>query len=147
MVSQGSCLCGAIRFEIDSAGVVASVGCYCTNCRKVSGSQYGVYLQVKRDSFRWLSGADHAVAYESTPGNQRAFCRTCGAVAPTQTAYGAVRVPGGALDADPGVTPDVILFTDSKACWCTAEAGRETFRDAGPPEFWRGIVMRLYGAG
>ena len=106
-----------------------------------------VYLQVRPETFRWLSGEDHAVAYESSPGNKRAFCRTCGSVAPIRTAYGAVRVPGGALDEDPGGAPEVTLFTKSKAAWCTADEARRTFSDAGPPEFWSGIVRRLYGGG
>ena len=145
-MAKGSCLCGTVAFQIDDAGIVLSVGCFCTNCRKVSGSQYGVYLQVKPGAFRWLSGADHTVAYESSPGNKRAFCRTCGAVAPIRTAYGAVRVPGGALDDDPEHAPDVMLFAKSKAAWCTAADADQTFVDSGPPEFWGGVIGRLYGA-
>ena len=144
-MAKGSCLCGAIAFEIDNAGVVASVGCFCTNCRKVSGTQFGVYLQVRPGSFRWLSGEDHTVAYESSPGNQRAFCRTCGCVAPIRTSYGAVRVPGGALDDDPVHAPDVVIFSRSKAEWLTTNAASQTFADAGPPEFWGGMIRRLYG--
>lgn len=143
-MARGSCLCGAIAFEIDDVGVVVSIACFCTNCRKVSGSQYGVYLQVRRDSFRWVSGEDHSVAYESSPGNKRAFCRTCGSVAPIPTSYGAVRVPGGALDDDPGAVPEVVLFAGSKAGWCTADEASQTFADVGPPEFWSGVVRKLY---
>ena len=146
-MAKGSCLCGAISFEIDAPGVVVSVGCFCTNCRKVSGSQYGVYLQVKPDSFRWASGEDHTISYESSPGNKRAFCRTCGSVAPISTAYGAVRVPGGALDDDPGIAPEVILFSKSKAGWCGADAASQVFGDAGPGEFWSDVVRRLYASG
>ena len=149
-MARGSCLCGAIAFEIDGPGVVVSVGCFCTNCRKISGSQYGVYLQVKRDSFRWLSGEDRVIAYESSPGNKRAFCGTCGSVAPiatslSPTSFGAVRVPGGALDEDPGVTPDVVLFSQSKAAWCAADAASQVFSDAGPQAFWVDVIRRLYG--
>jgi hypothetical protein len=144
-MTKGSCLCGAVAFELDDAGIVVTVACYCTNCRKVSGSQYGVYLQVRRDCFRWVSGEDHTVAYESSPGNERAFCRTCGCVAPTPTSYGAVRVPGGALDGDPGVLPDVVLFAASTAPWCSAEKARQSFPDAGPAELWRDVVRRLFG--
>ena len=144
-MAKGSCLCGAIAFEIDNEGIVLSVGCFCTNCRKVSGGQYGVYLQVRHDSFRWLTGADQTVAYESSPGNKRAFCRTCGSVAPIATAYGAIRVPGGALDEDPDHSPDVVLFSKSKVQWCTADAAHRTFPDAGPPEFWGGVIRRLFG--
>ena len=145
-MARGSCLCGGITFEIDAAAVVVSVACYCVNCRKVSGSQFGVYLQVKRESFRWVSGEDHIVAYESSPGNKRAFCRTCGSVAPSRTPYGAVRVPGGALDEHPGVAPKVLLFAGSKVGWCTTDEAHQTFPDAGPPEFWGGVVRRLLGA-
>jgi len=144
-MAKGSCLCGAIAFELDDAGVVLTVGCFCTNCRKVAGSQYGVYLQVRPESFRWVSGEDHVALYESSPGNKRAFCRTCGSIAPCRTAYGAVRVPGGALDTDPGVVPEVMLFSRSKAGWCAADAARQTFPDAGPPEFWGPVVRRLHG--
>jgi hypothetical protein len=144
-MAKGSCLCGAIAFEFDDEGVVLSVGCYCSNCRKVSGSQYGVYLQVKIGSFRWLSGEDHVAAYESSPGNQRGFCRTCGCVAPLRTSYGAVRVPGGALEEDPGFAPEVVLFTESKAGWCGVDAARDAFPDSGPPELWAGVVRRLFG--
>ena len=144
-MAKGSCLCGAIAFELDDAGVVVAVACFCTNCRKVSGSQYGVYLQVRVGSFRWVSGEDHVVAYESSPGNRRGFCRACGSIAPLRTSYGAVRVPGGALDDDPGVVPEVVLFSGSKAGWCTADEARQTFPDAGPGEFWGGVVKRLFG--
>jgi hypothetical protein len=146
-MAKGSCLCGAVAFEFDDADVVTTVGCYCTNCRKVSGSQYGVYLQVRTRGFRWMSGQDRLVAYESSPGNHRAFCGTCGAVAPSATPYGAVRVPGGALDDDPGVPPDVLIYCGSKAEWCTADRASRTFVDAGPAEFWGAVVQKLYAGG
>ena len=142
-MAKGSCLCGAVAFEIDAAGVVVSVACFCSSCRKVSGGQFGVYLQVRRASFRWVSGEDRVVAYESSPGNRRAFCGTCGSIAPIQTSYGAVRVPGGALDDDPGVVPGIVLFAESKAGWCTADAARQVFADTGPQEFWSGVVRKL----
>jgi len=143
-MAKGSCLCGAVAFEFDDTGVVATVGCFCSNCRKVSGSQYGVYLQVKRGSFRWVSGEAGVVLYESSPGNKRAFCGTCGSVAPSATPYGAVRVPGGALDQDPGVAPDVVIYTRSKARWCTLDEPQHSFPDAGPAEFWGRIIGRLF---
>jgi hypothetical protein len=140
----GSCLCGSVVFEIDPEGVVLTTQCYCENCRKVSGSQYGVYLQVKPKHFRWLAGDDMVGTHESSPGNKRAFCRDCGCPAPIETNYGAVRVPGGALDADPGTKPDTILFTGSKAGWCANEAPANSFADAGPQEFWRTALARLF---
>ena len=142
---RGSCLCGRVVFEIDEAGIGAVIGCYCVNCRKVSGAQFGVYLQVRPRAFRWLAGEDEVVTFESSPGNLRGRCRTCGCVAPITTSYGAVRVPGGALDEDPGVAPDVVLFETSMAGWCGPETASRRFEDSGPPEFWRAMVVRLLG--
>ena len=140
----GSCLCGSVVFELDPAGVVLTTQCYCENCRKVSGSESGVYLQVRPQSFRWLAGDDNVAAYESSPGNKRGFCRTCGCVAPVQTSYGAVRVPAGALDADPGIKPDVVIYSASRAGWCANNAPEYSFKDAGPQDFWRNALMQLH---
>ena len=144
-MTRGSCLCGAVSFEVDEAGILFSVACHCTNCRKVSGSQFGVYLQVSPEAFRWLAGEDQVGSFESSPGNRRGFCRRCGCVAPIRTSYGVVRVPGGALDDDPGVAPGVTLFTASRAAWCDLGADHPTFVDSGPAEFWRNQLSRLSG--
>jgi len=144
-VVKGSCLCGSIAFELDPAGIVASVGCYCANCRKVSGAEGGVYLQVKRGAFRWTAGEEGVGAYESSPGNQRGFCRHCGCVAPIATAYGAVRVPAGALDEDPKLEASVTIFAASRAPWCDPGVGALRYDDVGPPDYWRQMVMRLHG--
>src|SRR5262249_46524777 len=147
-MTPGSCLCGAVAFEIDPAGIVISVGCFCTNCRKVSGSDHGVYLQGRPDGFKWIKGeaqgASHEASPEASPGNRRGFCRICGAVAPIATAYGAMRVPGGALDDDPGVRPDVTLFNTSRAEWCSVETPTNAFADAGPQSFWAGVIGQLF---
>jgi hypothetical protein len=145
-MTKGSCLCGRVAFEVDTSGVVVVVGCYCANCRKVSGSQYGVYYQVRSDAFRWLAGADEVASYESSPGNKRGYCVNCGCVAPIATAYGAIRVPGGAFDEDPARGVDVVLFDGGKADWCALDAATQRFEDAGPPDFWRGVITRLIGA-
>lgn len=137
MAVMGSCLCGEVLFEIDPAGIALAVACHCVNCRKASGSAYGVYLQVRHPAFRWLAGEDRVATYESSPGNLRAHCSACGCIAPIATAYGVVRVPGGLLDADPGHLPDVVLFEAQRAIWCEAAAGAARFPDAGPPSFWQ----------
>ncbi len=144
---RGSCLCGGVVFEVDEAGIAAVVGCYCVNCRKVSGAQFGVYLQVRASAFHWLSGEGDVATFESSQGNLRGHCRTCGCVAPITTSYGAVRVPAGALDEDPAAAPDVILFESSKARWCGMETARRRFDDSGPPDYWRAMVVRLLGPG
>ena len=112
---------------MDKADIVWTNTCFCSYCRKVAGSQFGVYLHVRPESFRWLSGKDQVGAFDSSPGNQRCFCRICGCVAPRVSAGGA-RVPGGALDDDAGVAPTMNIYTASSARWCAAATGaRQSF--------------------
>jgi hypothetical protein len=99
---------------------------------------------VRGIAFRWLSGEDKVETFESSPQNVRGRCRTCGSIAPITTNYGAVRVPGGALDADPGVTPDVVIFERSKAEWCGLETATQRFEGSGPPDFWRAMSVKLF---
>lgn len=141
---QGSCLCGAITFEVDPSGAVLTVACFCSNCRKVSGSQFGVYLQVKPSAFWWLTGEEDVASFESSPGNRRGFCRTCGCVAPIATSYGAMRVPAGALEHTQGLNIDAVIYASGKVDWCAPETARQSFPDAGPPDFWRKAIVQLF---
>src|SRR5207248_10466608 len=54
MRRKGSCLCGALRYEIegDFEGVWM---CHCSNCRKASGGAGNTIVVVPRDRFHWLS--------------------------------------------------------------------------------------------
>jgi hypothetical protein len=115
---RGSCLCGAVRFEIDK--VMALTHCHCTNCRKLSGAAFGSYAHVKEKYFRFVSGEDHIAKYESSPGSFRTRCKTCGCPVPGRAPYlETVSVPAGLLDDDPGVRPMLHVFASSCAPWWT----------------------------
>ena len=48
---RGSCLCGAVAFEIE--GEVTPIGmCHCSKCRKVSGVASNATLMVARDGLK-----------------------------------------------------------------------------------------------
>ena len=58
---HGSCLCGAIRYEID--GPLGAAGhCHCTMCRKAHGAAFGTYSRVKRDAFSASKPGSFALA-------------------------------------------------------------------------------------
>ncbi|MEP1201422.1 GFA family protein [Tateyamaria sp.] len=75
MSHSGSCLCGAVSYEITSE-VKETGACHCTMCRKWSG---GVYLAVAvpKDGMK-ITGEDQIGIYTSSPWAERAFCKTCG---------------------------------------------------------------------
>lgn len=74
-VLRGRCLCGACRFEL--VGKQNWVGhCHCDSCRRATASPITTWIG--QEDGRWrFTGAEPA-RYESTPGNVRGFCSTCG---------------------------------------------------------------------
>ncbi|EMO7928214.1 GFA family protein [Pseudomonas aeruginosa] len=74
---SGSCLCGAVRYEID-APIESASHCHCSQCRKAHGAAFATYGKVRREAFRYVAGADAVAEYHSSPGVTRIFCRHCG---------------------------------------------------------------------
>lgn len=73
---QGSCLCGAVRFEV--AGELRSPdACHCRQCRKQSG-HYWASTDVPRAELT-VHGAEHITWYPSSEKVRRGFCSHCGA--------------------------------------------------------------------
>jgi len=74
-VLRGRCLCGACTFEL--IGKQNWVGhCHCDSCRRATASPMTTWIG--QENGRWrFTGAEPA-KYESSPGNTRGFCPTCG---------------------------------------------------------------------
>lgn len=114
---RGSCLCGAIRFEI--AGEHSKVGiCHCSLCRKASGAGSTAIIALAADCLRWIAGEDMLTQYERPSGYGVTFCRVCGSPAPDsdgrRTMY---RVPVGLLDGNPPLLVGDHIYVGSKAQW------------------------------
>ena len=118
----GSCLCGAVRFEIDRplAGIEL---CHCSQCRRASGSAFASNMPVDAANFRLVSGEAQLRAYESSPGKERVFCARCGSpvISRLTADPSQVRVRAGLLDAPVAARPVFHFLTDSKADWWTIE--------------------------
>ncbi len=120
----GSCLCGAVGFEID--GELAGIQlCHCSQCRRASGTAFAANIPVAARSFRVVRGADAMKTYESSPGKERVFCGRCGSPVlsrltadPTK-----VRVRAGLLDAPVSARPVFHFHTASKADWWPIAGG------------------------
>jgi hypothetical protein len=104
-------------------------------CRKYHGAAFGTYVGVKAADFRWLKGEELVTSYESSPGGQRGFCRTCGSNLPVlEPGAKEFFIPAGTLDDDPGVRPAVHIFVASKAPWVEIDDELPQF-DEYPPGF------------
>ena len=128
-MTKGSCLCGAVKFEIH--GKTTEIGmCHCSKCRKVSGVASNAVLMVGRDGLRWLSGEDGLAKFEMEAGWGAWRCRVCGSPVPKMhPGGGAYWVPVGLLDSDPGVRVAGHMFVGSKAAWDEISDGTPQLRE------------------
>ena len=128
-MTRGSCLCGAVQFEI--AGKTTDIGmCHCSKCRKVSGVASNANLMTSRDNFKWISGEDKLAKFEMPDGWGPWRCSVCGSPVPKlHHGGGAYWVPAGLLDSDPGVRIAGHIFVGSKARWDEIAGDTQQLRD------------------
>lgn len=114
----GSCLCGGIRFETHQEIGPIQI-CHCIQCRKAQGSAFVTNTPVQEENLRFISGKDLLVAFESSPGKQRCFCKNCGSpiYSKTEKLPGVVRIRVGTLDNDVNTEPHAHFYVAHKANW------------------------------
>jgi len=118
-VTQGSCLCGDVAYEITGAPL-RMYYCHCSRCRQGRSAAHGSNVFYKAEGFRWIRGAEQVQDFP-LPGAQyfgTAFCRRCGSELPrVSVERNVASVPAGSLDSDPGITPAGHIYVESKAPW------------------------------
>ncbi len=117
--ASGSCLCRKVAYELTgNLGIFQY--CYCSRCRKFTGSAHAANLLVLPKHFKWLRGEEYVKRYELENAKHCAtsFCTNCGSSLPWLGKTGkAVVVPAGTLDTDPGMKPSQNIFYGSRAPW------------------------------
>lgn len=113
----GSCLCGAVRYEV--SGAFSKIAyCHCRECRKATGSSFATNASVAAKDFRFVAGEDRLGRFESSPGQFRCFCTGCGS--PVVKLYAdvpEVRVRLGTLDQPLATDVEAHFFANEKADW------------------------------
>ncbi|PTN09570.1 GFA family protein [Mangrovibacterium marinum] len=118
MKYTGSCLCGAIRFEIEG-DFHRFFLCHCNRCRKDTGSAHAANLFSSSASLKWLSGEPLVKIFHlQGTRHSKSFCIECGSALPHTADDGKMLViPAGCLDTDIHIRPDSHIFVGSKANW------------------------------
>ncbi|MEJ2583304.1 MAG: GFA family protein [Acidobacteriota bacterium] len=128
---NGSCLCGAVRFEVMSPTRWCA-HCHCSLCRRAHGAAFVTWFGVDRSSFELVSGTDELSWYQSTPAARRGFCSRCGSTIFFESerwadeVHIALACMEGAIDR----SPNAHVFYDSHVDWI--ELGDELRRLGGP---------------
>lgn len=144
MKHTGSCLCGAVTFEVNGE-FDALYLCHCERCRKDTGSAHAANLFSTSATLTWLGGADCARVHNfKGEGHIKGFCTTCGSALPTIQLFGGVSiqayhaqgaelngqpiplphgaalvVPAGSLDSDVPIRPTAHIYCAHRANWDT----------------------------
>ena len=115
---SGSCLCGAVRFQI--VGKLENFFlCHCRRCRKDTGSAHAANMFSTTATVEWLSGHELARTF-LLPGtrHRKCFCSKCGSALPNvDDDAGLLVVPAGSLDDAIDIRPDAHICGDSRADW------------------------------
>lgn len=134
---RGSCLCGAVAFEL-SPPFRLMVHCHCSRCRRSSGTGHATNLVADPDQLRWLAGESLITRFD-LPGARsfgKWFCSQCGCPLPRVTRNGKlVVVPAGSLEDEPEMTPTDHIFWASRARWGCPHGGLPVHDDY--PQAWR----------
>lgn len=130
---SGSCLCGAIRFEITPPSTAFRY-CHCSRCQKVTGAAHAANLFLPQSQFKWLAGESLARHFD-LPGAKRfavSFCTQCGTRVPHKIAGTEnMLIPAGVLDAEPDLKPEGSIFWASKAPWYVETPDLPKFEEYG----------------
>jgi hypothetical protein len=113
-MSEGGCLCGAIRYRI-SGSPTSSVVCHCTSCRRASGAPMVAWLTVDRGRFELLEGTP--VVYHSSPGVTRQFCGRCGTALTYANSGDSIDITTASLDEPDAFPPTADVWLEDKLAW------------------------------
>lgn len=115
---KGSCLCGAVTYELRSE-LGPIVMCHCAKCRKANGSAFATNSPVATKDFSLTRGKEALAEFESTPGVFRVFCQHCASPLysrrPSEPER--IRLRIGTLDTPIESKPTAHIFVASKAEW------------------------------
>ncbi len=116
-MTRGSCLCGAVQFEVTSDFEYAGY-CHCARCRASSGSAFSASAGIRAHNMRIIAGEASLTRYERNADVSSHFCSTCGTVLFLLVREGRyAHVQMGTLAADPGIRPQYHMHVASKASW------------------------------
>jgi hypothetical protein len=117
--TSGSCLCGAIRFELSAPAQRAGY-CHCTRCQKRTGTASSAQARIDGTTFGLTAGEELLSGWRHPDGGfEKCFCSVCGSHLfsrnPDDPSQMGIRM--SAFDGDPGIRPSWRNFVNYAAAW------------------------------
>ncbi len=131
----GSCLCGAIKYEINGEPVRTAV-CHCDDCRKATGSSYATNFFFKEEDIVVTQGTPKEFQHKSDAGNTmtKQFCGNCGSqlFGLGTGSPGVKHVKAGTLDDVGDLKPAISVFTARKHPFTVLDPDIQQFETTRP---------------
>ena len=114
---EGSCLCGTIRYKLNSE-VRSVVNCHCNFCRSHSGGAFATYAVLPLSDLELIEGEPKLSTFDAEEGKKH-FCSSCG----TPIFNINARYPGlcmvyfGTLAKNRDLSPRVNIWCESMLEW------------------------------
>ena len=140
---HGSCLCGAVAFEIDEQPRNL-VNCHCSRCRRSRGAAHGTSFFARLEKLRWTRGADKVRTYRVPEAQffSTSFCADCGSTLPS--AFAPIKrhiVPAGTLDTPLPIKAGIHIWVGSRAPWFELTDGLPQYAEMPPMDRVREVMF------
>jgi hypothetical protein len=115
----GGCLCGAVRYTV-TADPIFSGKCYCTDCRKTTGTGHNSIFAVPSDAVQMTGKlTEYTKPGGSGQSITRGFCGICGSRLTSVAAVmpGVTMITAGSLDDPEQYSYQLSIFCSRAPAW------------------------------
>ena len=124
---HGKCACGEVEFKFTANSPIA-YQCYCSICRRATGSAFSTTILAPESNFIWLLGEEKISSYSKENGYKVNFCSNCGSPVPNRFRnYPLYSVPVGSLVDSDDIKIAVQIYLGSRASWDKDQIEGEQF--------------------
>lgn len=119
MEKTAKCCCGSCIVKVKTDPVIHGV-CHCNNCKKRTGSAFGISAYFKASEVELLSGHYHQYLLENEQGKQqRYFCSSCGTTLywKAEIFNDLIGIAGGCFVDNPLPAPAFSSMNDNQCHW------------------------------
>lgn len=138
-VLEGGCSCGDVRYRIGAAPLIVHC-CHCLNCQKHTGSAFVINLLIETAQVELIRGDLTVIDMPLNGGSPNKIFRCATCLVAVWSEYGRPYlrfVRAGTLDDPAAVSPDVHIYTRSKAPWVVLPESVPQFAEFyNPKEVW-----------
>jgi len=114
---EGGCLCGAVRYRIESGTPLSSAVCHCHTCRRITGAPAVAWAEFPRAGFAFTAGQPRG--FQSSAAVVRTFCDRCGSALTYANAHTGdrIEVTTATLDHPETMVPDREVWLEHRLPW------------------------------